>query len=304
MLFDSLLGLAERRYLPEHVARLVTNSRLFVFPGRAHEVLAGESSPASDEEVADLNAHFRLPFDTVAVEDSASLVIIGDVDEDQEGLGCSRVFVEFLQMVGPKDSEFSNPVEVSPELQRLFAGTFSVCWGAVDQLAYDPKRYGGNHFHANFRYGGHGLYEKKEGLRRDLMHYLPQQFVLRNAGNNVLTAIAEINAFNQPNRWILEESPATPPREGKKQKREPRSHERPRYTLLKPEQIREKLGMPPLGSPDATSPRPHERRGHWRTYRDARFTKLMSQRRWVKAAWIGPSEVVVGKRRYKVMLDL
>ncbi|MCB0346442.1 MAG: hypothetical protein KDD66_15090, partial [Bdellovibrionales bacterium] len=79
MLFDSLLGLVERNYLPAEVARVVRNSRLFVFPGRAHEVLAEEKS-ATDEEIAELNERFRLPFDTVAVEDSASLVIIADCD--------------------------------------------------------------------------------------------------------------------------------------------------------------------------------------------------------------------------------
>ena len=305
MLFDSLLGLVERGYLPSHVARVVTNSRLFVFPGRAHEVLAEEKS-ATDEEVAELNEHFRLPFDTVAIEDSASLVIIADSEEEQAGLGGPRFYIEVEQMIGARSDEFVTPARELPQhVENMFRGTINVTWGNMFNLTFDPKRYSGNHLHAHFRYEGHGCYEKKQGLRRDLMPYLPADYVGRNAANNVLTAIAELDSFNQPNHWILEETPARPRREGKV-RREPRSHERPRYTLLKPEQIREKLGLPDPGEEGGTSPTPHERRGHWRTYRHERFAAsgLASKRRWIKATWVGPSEAVIGKRRYKVCLDL
>lgn len=302
MLFDSLLALMERGYLPPEVVRVIRDSRLFVFPGRAHEVLAEEKS-ATDEEVAELNEHFRLPFRTVAVEDTASLVIIADVEEDQVGLSGPRSYIEVEQMVGPRNSEFSvGPGELSPELENMFRGTVNVVWGAVENMVFDPGRYGGNHLHAQFRYGGHGCFEKKKGLRRDLMAYLPADMVTRNSANNVLTAVAEIDAFNQPNRWILE---GIPVKEKKaKGTREPRSHERPIYTLLKPQQIREKLGLPAPG--EGSSPRPHERRGHWRTYRHQRFASsgLADKRRWIRATWVGPSEAVVGKRRYKVRLDL
>lgn len=306
MLFDSLLGLAERGYLPQDVKQIVNASRLFVFPGRAHEVLPGEKVATTDEEVADLNVHFRMPFDRVAVEDSASLVVIADTEDEQSGLSGTRRFVEFEALGSGRDEEFSGgPIDVPIEIRAQFHNTFSVVWGSIENLVFDPKRFGGNHMNAGFRYGGHGCFEKKKGRRDDLAHFFDRQHVMANAANNVLTAMSELNAFNQPNRWILEESPLKAPRGGKT-KREPRSHERPIYTLLKPDQIRERFGLPALGDPEATSPRPHERRGHWRTYRHERFyaSGLLSRRRWVRATWVGPSEVVVGKRRYRVCLDL
>ncbi len=49
----------------------------------------------------------------------------------------------------------------------------------------------------------------------------------------------------------------------------------------------------------------HERRGHWRRYRDERYSEeTRSRPQWIEATWVGPSEAEVGAHRYRVRLDL
>ena len=81
-----------------------------------------------------------------------------------------------------------------------------------------------------------------------------------------------------------------------------RTHERPSYTILKPHEIRERMKLPmPVGKRAVT---PHERRSHLRTLRSEFFRPTNRGRQiLIPASWIGPSESVVGNRRYRVMLD-
>lgn len=49
------------------------------------------------------------------------------------------------------------------------------------------------------------------------------------------------------------------------------------------------------------SPRPHQRRGHWRTYRAEKWGVRRGTRQWVRPTWVGDPEWVHHGRHYKVI---
>lgn len=83
----------------------------------------------------------------------------------------------------------------------------------------------------------------------------------------------------------------------------PRHHDRPVYTLLTPQAIRQQY-IPRSKVPTGRKVGAHERRRHYRTLRSDRFTRMRGRTIVVPATWVGPSEAVIGNRRYRVMLDL
>ena len=127
------------------------------------------------------------------------------------------------------------------------------------------------------------------------------QAVLRNAAS----ALEEVMFFNTPDRFVVERSPDVvrkPKAKGLPEIR--RSNERPRYIMLRPEEIRERFGVTDAVVQDRRAPTPHARRRHYRTLHDDRFTNKAGQVIVVKASWVGPSEGEFKGRRYKVCLDL
>ena len=138
--------------------------------------------------------------------------------------------------------------------------------------------------------------------------------------NDLLTLISVIN---NPDNFILEKRHICPSIKRKKSKK-PRllkRSERPEYTILKPSEIRKRMG---LEEPKFTGgkKRPHERKRHESflsnpKYRFDKKGRLLEQkiipygRRKgelyykkinVPAIWIGPTENIVGNHRYRVIL--
>ena len=100
-MFD-LLARVVGNNLPK--ARLLLHrARLFDFPYRAHEVLPQEFDPT---QRSFLQEHFCLPFDAIAVEDTASVVAIFDAQENQVGLPGRRYFLEGLPLNENDAAEF------------------------------------------------------------------------------------------------------------------------------------------------------------------------------------------------------
>jgi hypothetical protein len=130
------------------------------------------------------------------------------------------------------------------------------------------------------------------------------EMLRRTALTNAKVALMEVALANLPNHFIVEISHAKTDQKRKKDVKIPRSGNRPIYILASPKEIRMRMQLPEPQSSAGRSPRPHERRAHVRTYRDARFVNLQGQTRIIPATWVGPNESVVGKRRYKVRLDL
>jgi hypothetical protein len=120
---------------------------------------------------------------------------------------------------------------------------------------------------------------------------------------NVITSIEELMLINiEPEYFIFEKSPVNPRKS--KAGRITRSPDRPHYIPLKPEVIRKTMGLDRPTEDGVNAKRPHERRRHWRLLKSERFKNKQGQRVMVDACWVGPSEAVVGKTRYRVRLDI
>lgn len=130
-------------------------------------------------------------------------------------------------------------------------------------------------------------------------------------------AINAITYLNQPNMFILETTPTKFKNKKYNGKRIPRANQRPVYTLLKPGEIRRRMGV---AEPVSThkSPVPHERRRHTRYYSHPRYGvgrmarvipsgprkgQTYFQKQIIPATWIGPSSGQDDKHYYRVILD-
>lgn len=116
------------------------------------------------------------------------------------------------------------------------------------------------------------------------------------------SAMTDMVKLNTPSNFILERSRIDTRRRNEKARklgRIPRRHERPEYTILRPDEIRRRMRLPAIsqGGPK----RPHERRCHPRTLRSPKFTHKQWETITVKESWIGPKENVVGRTKYKVI---
>lgn len=110
---------------------------------------------------------------------------------------------------------------------------------------------------------------------------------------NAASALQEVMLLNDPETFILESTPLSAiDRKPIKLKagqirRIPRSNERPTYTILKPHEICDRMGLPmPV---DKRVVVPHERRSHLRTLRSEFFRPANRGKQiLIPASWIGP----------------
>lgn len=318
MIFDRLCAIVERVYRNEALMQLLKQARIFEFPGRLHEVAKGRSweSVGGCEFLLD---HFFLPFPVVAIEDSASCVVIADDHPDQKGLDVSRTFIECMDLSTPLE-EFGRSAS-DPIVQARYAQsretTPGSCCVTISQLTRcrvaSPEELrrqasGGTGLQFEGVAGMTFVANKTEMLvnpesaRRAMLRTGQTVHTNQAALINATAALEEIMFFNTPDRFVVERSPETVRKPGAKGLPAlRRSVERPHYILLRPEEIRERLG---LSNEDRRTPTPHARRRHYRTLRSDRFTNKAGQVVVVKAAWVGPTEGEFKGRTYRVCLDL
>jgi len=300
MLFDKLAGFVERN-IPGLVPE-IEKTALFEFPFRAHEVV--EQGMFSQDDL-DL---FFLPFPQVAIEDRATCTFFFDGEEKQVGLATPRTFIEVMAMDGGPDPEAftGSPAQITPEM-RQFArqeGLHQLSFGRL----FSMELPGGNQ---NYKIAAtvdrivaiNGKGQILGQMDSDEIHMMPgHEEAARSVIGNIATAIEELMLLNNsPEYFIFETAPAKPRKV--KRGRITRSPDRPRFVPLKPDEIRKTMGLKDEPGQKGTR-RPHERRRHWRVLKSERYTKKRGQRVLVEACWIGPSEAVVGKKRYRVRLDI
>lgn len=322
MMFDRLCGILERVYRNEPMLRALRDARIFEFPGRLHEAAASRDweSFGGAEFLLD---NFFLPFPVVAVEDSASCVVLIDNEPNARGLNVSRTVIECLDLRAPIE-EFglsrSDPAQVAAWNANVESSTLppETCSIAVSKitgarLANDDERKAvpdgtglvfagelGFVFVANKREMVFSLNSSMRAMsaRGDTSRYAEA------ATRNAVAALEEIMFFNTPDRFIVERSPDVPLKSGKRPNEIIRSPHRPHYIMLRPQEIRERLGIGDEPVHDRKSPTPHARRRHYRTLKADRFVNAQGKTVVVSASWVGPSEGEYKGRTYKVCLDL
>jgi len=303
MKFDKLC-IAIEKYLPK-LLPILNEAKLFEFPYRAHEIMREFSKEQSNF----LCDQFFLPFPCVAVEDTASVVMVWDENPGQVGLDNVRYFVDVVDYSDPTVfREFQN-ADVDEEMINYLNSyphkLFQLSFGRVDSMTYDP---------ATNKIGVDGVIFTQFLASKEGIEITDTQIEARlgdsldsmraSALRSVKTCIEELVYINSPDRFILESSPlkieklkARSERTG----RPLRSHEREKYVLLKPKEIRTRLG---LTQPTTQGGKmPHERRQHFRTLRSDKYVHKKGQTIIIPATWVGPSEVTKGNRRYRVILD-
>ncbi len=287
MIFDKLAGISERLF-PD-LAPIIENAKLFYFPQVAHGTIAKDVSPESFD-------NFFLPFRVTAIEDLSSCIILIDVIENQTGIKCERWFIECMDLSTPS-SMFADGI---PGMDtEKYKGQYMVAQGEIREIGFITSgRYGidGNTTKVNICTKNE-IVLHNDSLPDGFLEHV-SQFPVKNA----VTAIEEIVHFSKPDSFILEESPAK--KKKKKGKKIERSNQRSKYTILGANAIRDKMRLINVDAPKGKSPKPHDRRRHTRTLKSDFFKNAKGKVINVPATWVGPSESIVGKTRYKVRLDL
>ncbi|MFA7454877.1 MAG: hypothetical protein WCZ10_10490 [Desulfobulbaceae bacterium] len=304
MLFDRFAGYVEQ-HRPD-LLRALERTHLFEFPYRAHEVIGPNSFTQDDLDL------FVLPFPAVAIEDGATCTFLFDTEEKAVGLeGVKRHFVDVLSMYNTDKSQYARKI---PELDNFPAPknpqeqAFQFSFGTIYHMELPAVGAGPSTYRTMGEVERLVLVDGRGEILLDMLadevaaiNPLDAQSTFRSTIGNVVTAIEELMLTTQDHElFVVEKSPVKPrvPAKG----RILRSKDRPRYIMLRPQAIREKLG---LNYPKGQGGRaPHERRRHWRRLQSERFTKKRGERILVEAHWVGPTEGVIGKTRYQVRLDI
>jgi len=264
-----------------------------------------------ERQISDLEDldHFFLPFPRTAIEDRATCTFLFDGADKQVGLSSPRNFIDVLSLGGSEDPEaFSRKTfEIDPET-KVWAKQEGLCQIALGRIFSLHLPNGSLNYQASACVDRLVVVNARGEIQSDMkmedLKFLPgAEESCRGTIGNVITAVEELLLINgNPEYLILEKAPV----KNKKNKagRITRSPDRPRYIPLKPDAIRKTMGLDRPAVDGTSGKRPHERRRHWRLLKSERFKNMQGQRIMVEACWVGPSEVVNGKTRYRVRLDI
>lgn len=292
MYFDQACKIIEQ-WLPQY-KHVLMSSALFELDVLSYQDL---DRTIPSDELEFLTDHFFLPFQYVAIEDKTGIVFLYDHSPDTVGLCKQRQFIDF--MYTSADLSIYRPEERRHILEMTKSvpiGTFIVSAGEVEMSdvnvsGWDTFGSVNDFLMASTKQlvmAPHHLSHMNRQERND---------VTKPAIQNAITAIEEIRLLNSPDRFIVE---VIPHRLRPKPKKIPRSHERSRYTLLTPFQIRDRLNITMNGTKKSS----HPRRRHIRRLRSEKYTKARGKSIIIPATWVGPTEGQVGNKRYKVRVDL
>lgn len=309
MMFDRLCQLAEKWLT--HLRPSLERAALFTFDKPAHELLKEQSHPDA-EEAEFLNDTFFLPFPHVALEDPGSVILLKDL-EDSPGLAKGREFVELIDYDRAARSGFFDGDTMPPMAPGSVMVNIGTVSSVLDFTAATLRwRTVGTLWQSFYFTGDRAAYiydalEKKvtvNGVEHPLRPGEGKSLE-KAALQNANTALEEIWLINTPHRFVLEEIPRKV-RDPAKSRLIPRSHERPRYTLLEPSAIRHRMRLEEPKDLGRTGKKkvPHERRKHYRTMRSERYKAARGKTILIPAIWVGPTETKVGNKKYRVRVDL
>lgn len=322
MLFDRLCGIVEA-HIPEMIP-ILRKAKIFEFPVVPHEFLPKVFS----EDIEWFEENFFLPFPVVAIEDKASCMILFDMHKGQKGMYEKRGFIECMSLNADNSAfrESQNPFDPRNSMDFTASKLLHEQGFAVVEAGFIEKM----HFESPKKFLGEGGLSKtwiasKREIKMEDFHNDWADLGHANIDGpitNAYAAIQEIYYFNQPELFVLEESPIKPRKKSKKRQKLLRSFERPKYTMLKPREIRKQIGLPePRGT--HASPIPHERRRHVRWLSDPIYSKdengepiepktipfgprkgqIYYKHVDVPAVWIGQSENKKGHKHYRVLVN-
>lgn len=302
--FDRVCSIVENNF--PKLLPVVQQAALFEFEQPPQEFLP----KVVDYET--LSRDFFLPFHVTAFEDAAGVVVVWDAHEDAIGPDHKRFSIIMHPMIAPAGtfttrdgSEAQDRVqraiinqigEVAAKRMCVFGFGFADRLIATSELSYNISY---TPTHGGIYDGSKLAVDHPMHLDNEATRELGRTFAIHTK-----TAIEEAAWVNCPDRFIVESRPVKiKPRSDKARRtRARRSFERPVYTVLRPHEARERMGLP-MPMTTGGKKAAHERRAHSRYLAAERFKAKRFKWTHVKTSWIGPTEAVVGNRHYKVHTD-
>lgn len=291
MIFDKMAEIAERIGNKQVIQKLC-DARLFCIDENLSMRGRDEHAQLDVEQVKIVNENFTLPFPITAIEsprindadDFDFCMVLGDAAKDQQGVG-PRMFMLCAE-ANDKDTQCRGCV-------------YFFMWGMTVYMP-EIKRYGLGIVRLY-------TYHDKMGLKCLVKPGMIPSNEIKTVASDVGACINPVmiwfHYINQPCHFIVSNESATPI---KTHANRPivRSKDRTIYTVLKPEEIKKRFNHPEITTEPHGTKAPHERRRHLRTYKAEHYKAMRGKTQWIPACWVGPSECVIGKRIYKVMLDI
>ncbi len=317
MLFDNLCMIAER-HVPE-IMEMLRQTKIFRIEADSKQIIKTFPKEMDENEIRDRYDNFFLPYRNVAVEDNESCIVLSDLIPDQVGMNHFRGYIEVIKVTdqGMEMIRASNKATMFLQDIPYNQDVFLMILGAIK-----PLEFGNEGMVVRSIISMYALATKKKIINR--VKYIPKNDpeINKNFTDSAIAVLYEIMYLNTPDRFILRETPAEERQKLQKKKfKLKRSHQRPVYTILKPDEIRRRMKVESLG--DGGSRQPHDRRRHWRYLSDEKYRydesgkaidpffipsgprrgDLCYKKVIVPACWIGPQERRVGNKIYKVILD-
>lgn len=290
-------------FVVDAIAKMVRSAALFLFEDIPHHRF--KVIPESKLEF--FREHLYLPFPVVALEDRATATLLADIDttnrDANRGSSVQRRFIDVfpLSLDLLEEDAFNDAPEILQAMRehsaRFPPRTVMISFGFVGYKEIRSSDFlVDGRLSAAFVYSAHTdelsrfSYDSSEDFHRK---------VLRNVGQS----LQWLFILDDPDTFILESSPVSLEKRKFHPDHIPRGTERSTYSLLRPREIRARLGLADPKSSGHAKPVPHERRRHMRRLMSERFTHQKGKLIPVQSCWVGPSEAQVGKRRYRVILD-
>lgn len=313
-LFDSLIGALDKLTpfdTQKNIERLVRQAALFWFDDSPDRI---SFKHMSKDKFEWLCTNLYLPFPVTAIEDRATLTIFADPDAaDRDllrGCGVERAFVDVLPC-GSKNTDvraYVDPPEVVHSVNVGERGlAISLGWVRMEMISKEAFDVAGS-VSVSVVLDDEKVQDVVLQDQNDPRFRAMQASIIRNVGSTMQWLVV----LDDPDHFILEDRPLSADRPNPFPKRKAwtnwenrirRAHERPVYTVLRPRDIRHRMGLPEPTAGSHASPMPHERRAHTRRLMSERFTKQKGKTIPVKSSWVGAYENVVGGRRYRVIID-
>jgi hypothetical protein len=301
MLFDKFCKFVET-HIPHHKDTFKTTG-LFVFDEKPEKIL-----PTRFENIKELNKNFFLPFQVTAIEDPCNLFITFDYEADQIGIFCKREFVHFEKfyvnnlMVGFNNIDsvkimdlFTNDIYSKIQYKVNINDMYMILIGNLTVISCDEISIGVN-----------AQITMSLFISKNIIFPLTNEIFTKNYLEKYLVmGMQKLLLINSPNQFIVEESPVKTAKKINKNKIA-RSHQRPKYTVLKPNKIHKLFKYTPeeiTENSNKKSPTPHLRRRHIRTFRSDRYINAKDKQIIIPATWIGPTEYYDGFKKYRVCLE-
>ena len=210
MIYDKLCGIVER-LLPEY-RELVASARLFQFPGKAQNLL-----PTEWDQPEFIQEQFFLPFQTIAVEDAKSVVILQDPTRDTRGWGLNRRFIEYRELTPMTMDDVSewDRRTLPPEwIDELITQSHTIgprfCYVAVGVIN-SRGALDGIHTIEGWLDHIYAIYDNSI-VEHGTRGYI-DEIGVKGALIDAKTAIEEVIYFNTPDRFIVEVNPTNPRRQ-------------------------------------------------------------------------------------------